>query len=132
MVARQTESLSQATFTVYRLNEKKGRTFMALDLQGKWKITTFQFTTFKFDTFPLEFLAQQNGNDPYAGPYLYYHGASKAHVPPLPGEVLSSYLSQVFICKTDSGIRGTVISMIEHNDSYSATYCGYLVPSTRT
>ena len=104
---------------------------MALDLQGKWKITGFQFTTFKFDSFPLEFDAQQNGNDPVAGVYLYYHGASKAHVPPLPGEVLSSYLAQVFTGKFDNDTtRGTVISMIEHNGPYYATYCGHLDPST--
>jgi hypothetical protein len=101
---------------------------MALDLQGKWKITTFQFTTFNFQTFSLEFDAQQNGNDAYAGAYLYYHGASK---PPVPGEVLSSYLAQVFTGIFPNGTtRGTVISMIQHNGSYYNTFCGRLDPPT--
>ena len=104
---------------------------MVLDLQGTWKIKGFQFTTFNFQTFTLEFDPQQNGNDPCAGAYLYYHGASKPHVPPIPGEVLSSYLAQVFRGETSSSTtRGTVISMIQHNSSYYDTFCGYLDPST--
>ena len=98
---------------------------MALDLQGTWKITAdFDLKCEQkgiLQTFSLEFKPPQNGNDPYAGAYLYYHGKSVG----APGGVESSYLAQVF-----SSNAGMVISMIEHNDPYSATYCGYLDPST--
>jgi hypothetical protein len=100
---------------------------MALDLQGTWKITADFNLNGKIDDppppqkFTFEFGAHQHGNDAYIGAYLYYHGKSIG----APGGVESSYLAQVF-----SSTTGDMISMIQHNGLYYATYCGYLDPST--
>lgn len=100
---------------------------MALDLQGTWKITADFNLNGKIDDppppqkFTFEFGAHQHGNDAYVGAYLYYHGKSIG----APGGVESSYLAQVF-----SSTTGDMISMIQHNGLYYATYCGYLDPST--
>lgn len=96
---------------------------MTPDLQGTWKITAQFNVTSNMQAFSLEFKPQQNGNDPYAGAYLYYHGKSTG----APGGTESSYLLQAF-----SSEEGTVISMIEHNGPYSATYCGHFDPSIST